>query len=98
MRILIGSAMSRFHVVLFGLRVSDWAKATRQMRAKVNDRDDYQLSGVRLTGDRGLRGSNLAKRARNNLCCFIKFPATVFGWWSTTLRFRSLSSPPDSKS
>jgi hypothetical protein len=38
--------MSRFHVVLFGLRVSDWAKATRQMRAKVNDRDDYQLSGV----------------------------------------------------
>jgi hypothetical protein len=43
--------MSRFHVVLFGLRVSDCAKATRQMRAKVNDRDDYQLSGVRLTGD-----------------------------------------------
>jgi hypothetical protein len=43
--------MSRFHVVLFGLRILDCAKATRQMRAKVNDRDEYQLSGVRLTGD-----------------------------------------------
>jgi len=44
MRILIGSAIACFHVVLFGLRVSDCAKVTRQTAAKVNGAAAMDLS------------------------------------------------------